>query len=84
MIKCQFIIHGYFVLDNAFNDIALLFLDKPANLTLNVGVVCLPPQSETVAPADCFASGWGKDKFGKDGKYQTELKKVTILYYYKF
>lgn len=25
-----------------------------------------------------FASGWGKDKFGKEGKYQVILKKVEL------
>merc|ERR1712113_444193 len=27
---------------------------------------------------DCFATGWGKDKFGSDGEYQVILKQVQM------
>ncbi|CAH1641717.1 unnamed protein product [Spodoptera littoralis] len=26
----------------------------------------------------CLATGWGKDKFGKEGRYSTVLKKVVL------
>jgi len=28
--------------------------------------------------SDCFATGWGKDKFGSDGEYQVILKQVQM------
>ena len=28
--------------------------------------------------SDCFATGWGKDKFGSDGEYQVILKQVRL------
>ncbi|CAG5036935.1 unnamed protein product [Parnassius apollo] len=72
-------VHKYFNKVKAFYDIALLFLAQPMDLTPNVGVVCLPPPRERVpGGTSCFASGWGKDKFGKEGRYQFILKKVEV------
>ncbi|RVE43043.1 hypothetical protein evm_012314 [Chilo suppressalis] len=61
------------------NDIALLFLTKPIDLAPNVGLACLPPpQQKVAAGTKCFATGWGKDKFGKEGHYKTILKKIEM------
>nr|XP_032526244.1 phenoloxidase-activating factor 2-like [Danaus plexippus plexippus] len=65
---------------NLFYDIALLFLSSPVDMNVpNVALACLPPP-RLVTPGGirCFASGWGKDKFGKEGRYQVILKKVSI------
>lgn len=60
-------------------DIAVVFLGEPMDLAPNVGVVCLPPagiaQKENTR---CIATGWGKDKFGKEGRYQVLLKKIEL------
>ncbi|XP_072943311.1 phenoloxidase-activating factor 2-like isoform X2 [Epargyreus clarus] len=73
------IVHKDFNKGNLFYDIALLILQTPMDLTPNVGVVCLPPPKERVAGGtSCFASGWGKDKFGKEGRYQVILKRVSL------
>ncbi|CAH2101283.1 unnamed protein product [Euphydryas editha] len=72
-------VHKDFNKNNLFYDIALLFLTSPMQMAPNVGIVCLPPPRET--PRDglpCLASGWGKDKFGKEGRYQVILKKVEL------
>ncbi|CAK1587598.1 unnamed protein product [Parnassius mnemosyne] len=72
-------VHKDFNKGNLFYDIALLFLAQPMDLAPNVGVVCLPPPRERVPGGTrCFASGWGKDKFGKEGRYQVILKKVEV------
>ncbi|KAM3957646.1 LOW QUALITY PROTEIN: phenoloxidase-activating factor 2-like [Aphomia sociella] len=72
-------IHKDFNKGNLFYDIALLFLSTPMDMAPNVGVACLPPHGErTEAGTRCFASGWGKDKFGKEGRYQVILKKVEV------
>ncbi|XP_053623399.1 phenoloxidase-activating factor 2 [Plodia interpunctella] len=72
-------IHKDFNKGNLFYDIAVLFLSKPMDLAPNVGVACLPPARERArAGARCLASGWGKDKFGKDGRYQVILKKIEL------
>uniref|UniRef100_A0A336MFL1 Phenoloxidase-activating factor 2 n=1 Tax=Culicoides sonorensis TaxID=179676 RepID=A0A336MFL1_CULSO len=61
-----------------YNDIALLFIE-PVDLTQqNVGVLCLPPVGFDLSLTRCYASGWGKDSFGKDGKYQVILKKIEL------
>lgn len=59
-----------------YNDIALLILDTPVTDAENIGIVCLPPVNEEPPSARCYASGWGKDVFGKEGKYQVILKRV--------
>lgn len=75
----SFKIHPQYYAGALFNDIAILFLDSPVDIAENVDVVCLPPQDTVVANrARCLASGWGKDVFGKEGKYQVILKKVDL------
>lgn len=65
---------------NLFYDAALLFLNKPMDPAPNVGVACLPPPKRPQQEGTrCFASGWGKDKFGKEGRYQVILKKVSSV-----
>ncbi|KAL4714711.1 hypothetical protein ACJJTC_002570 [Scirpophaga incertulas] len=72
-------IHKDFNGGNLFYDIALLFLSKPVDMAPNVGLACLPqPRQRARAGTRCFASGWGKDKFGKEGRYQVILKKVEV------
>lgn len=41
-------------------------------------MVCLPPPNTIFDGNRCFASGWGKDLFGKEGKYQVILKRVEL------
>ncbi|KAG4068616.1 hypothetical protein HA402_004957 [Bradysia odoriphaga] len=74
----EIIIHEEYYKGGLFNDIALLFLDKPVEIAENVNTVCLPPQDHIFDGSRCFASGWGKDLFGKSGKYQVILKRVEL------
>ncbi|XP_075222582.1 phenoloxidase-activating factor 2-like [Lycorma delicatula] len=74
----QVIIHENFNRENLKNDIALLILPKPFNLTKHISTVCLPYQDDVPNEAYCTASGWGKDVFGKAGNYQVILKKVDL------
>lgn len=61
-----------------FNDIALLFLDAPVKIAENVNTACLPPANAHFDGSRCFVSGWGKDRFGQEGKYQVILKRVAL------
>lgn len=61
-----------------FNDIALLFLVSQVQLAENVNTVCLPPYDYTFDGSRCFATGWGKDSFGKAGKFSVILKKIDL------
>jgi plasma kallikrein len=72
-------VHENFSKGALFNDVALLFLaGAPLELAPNINTVCLPPQDHSFENQRCFASGWGKDIFGKEGKYQVILKKVEL------
>lgn len=61
-----------------YNDIALVFLEESFELAQHIKTVCLPPQNHIFDNSRCFASGWGKDTFGKEGKYQVILKKIEL------
>lgn len=73
------VIHNKYYAGALFNDVALLFLDSPLNITETVNTLCLPTQDVVIPPGtECFASGWGKNVFGKDGVYQVILKKIKL------
>jgi secreted trypsin-like serine protease len=74
----EYIIHENYYKGGLFNDIALLFLATPVKIAENVNTICLPPQNLNFDLQRCFASGWGKDSFGKEGKYQVILKRVEL------
>lgn len=56
----------------------MLILQEPVELGEVVNTVCLPPQDYNFDGKRCFASGWGKDLWGKEGKYQVFLKKIDL------
>lgn len=74
----EIIIHENYYKGGLFNDIALLILATPVDLIENVNTACLPPQDFLFDGSRCFASGWGKDLWGKEGKYQVILKKIDL------
>lgn len=61
----QIITHQDFNPDNLFNDIALLILESPLKKAEHIGTVCLPNQDQKIVSKNCFASGWGKNRFGE-------------------
>ncbi|XP_071543202.1 phenoloxidase-activating factor 2-like [Panulirus ornatus] len=71
------VIHEQFISDNLHNDFALLILDEPADLVPNVDTICLPETAPNYNINDCWATGWGKDKFGKEGVFQNVLKEIN-------
>lgn len=74
----DYVIHEKYYKAAAHNDIALLFLEGPVELAENVNTACLPPPNYNFDFSRCFASGWGKDQFGREGKYQVILKRVEL------
>lgn len=73
------VIHKYYSEEAGLvNDIALLFLKTPFELAENVNPVCLPPKHFKFDYSKCFATGWGKDSFAKEGRYSTILKKIEL------
>jgi len=72
-------IHPCFNKDNLHHDIALLFLEKNFQLTPHINPVCVPePAQEWAGGLPCVSNGWGKDKFGAEGKYANILKQVGL------
>ncbi|XP_041784738.1 phenoloxidase-activating factor 2-like [Anopheles merus] len=74
----QVITHEAFNKGSLANDVALVILTDPFLLAENIQPICLPPRGTTFDYQHCFASGWGKDQFGKAGKYQVILKKIEL------
>lgn len=72
------VIHDKFYKGGLHNDVALLFLKDSIPLAEHINTVCLPPQNQIFDGKRCFVTGWGKDVFGKEGKYQAILKKIEL------
>lgn len=72
------VFHERFYRGALLNDIALLFLETKAVLNDVVSKICLPSQDQDYDYKNCIATGWGKDKFGKKGLYQSILKKIEL------
>jgi len=71
-------IHPAFNDKNLANDWALLYTAQPFQLQEHIDTVCLPQPGEQFAGDTCFATGWGKDKFGAEGQYQVVLKEIDL------
>ncbi|XP_011495102.1 PREDICTED: tryptase-2-like [Ceratosolen solmsi marchali] len=72
------IIHERFHSGALYNDFALLILEQAVNIVDNIDVICIPDAGTIFDYSRCFASGWGKDIFGKEGHYQVILKRVEL------
>merc|ERR1712168_1304512 len=57
-------IHPEFDGRNLHNDFAVLFTSEDFVLSSHIDTVCLPQAEELFDGTTCFATGWGKDKFG--------------------
>jgi len=72
-------IHPEFNPRNLANDFALIFLQQDFDLDFHIDTVCLPKAGETINSYEpCYATGWGKDRFGSEGEYQVVLKEVDL------
>merc|ERR1712215_194344 len=72
------ITHPGYIASNLYNDLGLVILSEDMELTANVDTMCLPGKGEQVDTSRCVATGWGKDRFGDEGQYQTLLQQVTL------
>jgi len=71
-------IHPKFVAKSLRNDFAILFTTEEFVLDSHIDTACLPQPGEIFDGTTCFATGWGKDKFGDDGEYQVVLKEIDL------
>lgn len=61
-----------------FNDIAMIFLEQPVEITENVNIICLPNQDENFDSAKCVSSGWEKKFFDTKSKNPSILKRFDL------
>jgi len=71
-------VHPAYNKRNLQNDFALLHLEYDFILQDHINTICLPNEFTPFRSEGCFATGWGKDKFGKSGNYQEILKQVPL------
>lgn len=71
-------LHEKFVRANLHYDIAILYLETPFELAPNVKTICLPPADVVANNEECYATGWGKTKFGMKNEETAILKKVLL------
>jgi len=72
------IIHPNFYPPGAFNDVALLVLSSPADISQpHVGLSCIPDPSDTFILDGCTVIGWGKETFNSAG-ISAVLRKTVV------
>jgi len=71
-------IHPAFNERNLAIDWALLYTETPFQLEEHIDTVCLPQPGDQFVGQTCFATGWGKDRFGAAGQYQVVLKEIDL------
>jgi len=71
-------IHPEFDGRNLQNDFAVLFTSEDFVLSSHIDTACLPEADELFDGSTCFATGWGKDRFGSAGQYQVVLKEIDL------
>jgi len=74
----EYLVHPEYNQLNLHNDFALVFLKTPFTLQPHIDTICLPGPQQLPEGTTCFATGWGKDKFGKEGVYQNVLKRIAL------
>uniref|UniRef100_A0A3Q1IPT7 Peptidase S1 domain-containing protein n=1 Tax=Anabas testudineus TaxID=64144 RepID=A0A3Q1IPT7_ANATE len=61
------------------NDIALVHLAKPVNMTEEISAICLPrPGAVVPAGTACFVTGWGDEKGGQKSNLITKLNQAAL------
>merc|ERR1711973_907439 len=71
-------IHPEFNPRNLANDWAVLYTSQDFDLQAHIDTICIPQPEELFDFQTCFATGWGKDKFGAAGQYQVVLKEIDL------
>uniref|UniRef100_D3TLX6 Phenoloxidase-activating factor 2 n=1 Tax=Glossina morsitans morsitans TaxID=37546 RepID=D3TLX6_GLOMM len=72
------IIHENYDRNTLHNDVALLILEESLRWAENIGPICLPEPNINFDGSRCLVTGWGKDKLGREGRYQVILKSIAL------
>jgi len=68
----KIVTHADFNKGGLQNDVALLFLKTKVDISEIATTICLPTQDQPFDGKRCFASGWGKDQFGKKRRISSD------------
>ncbi|XP_063363723.1 uncharacterized protein LOC134652463 [Cydia amplana] len=73
-------VHPTYYAGTLDNDLAIIKLEQPVDWTKypHISPACLPDKYTDYAGQRCWTTGWGKDAFGDNGKYQNILKEVDV------
>ncbi|XP_076048438.1 uncharacterized protein LOC143029601 isoform X2 [Oratosquilla oratoria] len=73
-------VHPQFLSSNLMNDIALIVMVSRVDSLKNphIAPICLPDSRADFTGQRCSVTGWGKDGFGDNGRYQNVLKEVDL------
>ncbi|XP_070067738.1 loricrin-like [Drosophila takahashii] len=69
--------HSGFNEANGANNVALLFLARPLQLSRHINLICLPPANWRFSWNRCIVSGWGKKNLNAIS-YMNLLKKIEV------
>ncbi|KAH8352204.1 hypothetical protein KR084_002670, partial [Drosophila pseudotakahashii] len=69
--------HAAFNKYNGANNVALLFLARPLQLSRHINLICLPPPNWKFTWSKCIVSGWGKKNLNAI-TYMNLLKKIEV------
>lgn len=72
------IIHRDYYPGALYFDIAFLYLKSSIEMAENAAPICISPQNYKHRPNRCFVTGWGKDRYGREGRYHIIMKKVDV------
>ena len=73
--------HPEFNVDNHHNNFALLFVESPFPVSSHISPVCLPEPGVVYDQQNCVSHGWGKDKFGAEGRSEIQIS-LNLDYYF--
>ncbi|CAL4083393.1 unnamed protein product [Meganyctiphanes norvegica] len=71
-------LHKTFDRPTYVNNVALLILKRDATLSDTAMPICLPQPDTNFDQSSCIVTGWGKDVFGRTGKFSKILKEVSV------
>ncbi|ODN03108.1 Serine proteinase stubble [Orchesella cincta] len=73
-------LHPDFNSGNLFNDVAIVKLDGYVDIQRypHISPICLPDKYTDFSNKRCIVTGWGKDAWGHEGKFQHRLKEVDL------
>ena len=75
--------HPGFSGKNLTDNVALLFTNQPFVLGSHLDKICLPSSAiyPRYNPDECYATGWGKDAFGDEGKFQAREQNILNFFF---